>query len=304
MPIRDGRPAASLKYGDFRRAPAEYYGNPRNRAASSATASARRVADCLLAPNSSTLSLMPQPTFTLPSPQTGTEYAVYVLQAAESDHGPVPAVLFMDGDDQFDAATEAYRVALARGEVAPLLLVGVGYGATYTSPLNRRVRDYTPTAMPTEHGSGAAEDFHVFLTTTLWRELSERYAVRADLRGIAGHSLGSLFVIHALLKRKPFFHRFLASAPSLWWDDRSILCAAEKLQRTGVALPARLFLSCGTDDTVSTTTDLEQFEDQLNANPFPELEVVSQRFRGRNHYNVLPDAFGAGLRALFPPEER
>ncbi len=117
---------------------------------------------------------------------------------------------------------------------------------------------------------------------------------------IAGHSLGSLLVVHALLQRKPFFNRLLASAPSLWWNDRAALCHAQTLQRTGVALPAKLFLSVGEEDSASMTGDLTLFEDQLAALPFPQLEVISLRHPHFNHFNVLPEAFRAGLAALFP----
>lgn len=240
-------------------------------------------------------------TFFLPSPQTGTTYHIHLapLDGRDSPDAPRPAVLFLDGDDQFAAATEAYRSGRAAGELPPLLLAGVGYGASYTKPANKRVRDYTPTTLATEEGSGGADRFVAFLTDTLWPELARRYPLRDDVRGLAGHSLGSLLVVHALLQRKPFFNRLLASAPSLWWDHRAILCAAQNLQRTGAALPARLFLSVGEDDTPSMTGDLELFEDQLAALPFPGLEIVSRRFPQRDHYNVLPDAFGAGLRVLF-----
>ena len=114
-----------------------------------------------------------------------------------------------------------------------------------------------------------------------------------------GIAIGSLLAVHALFQRSPFFNRVLASAPSLWWDNRAALCAAQNLQRTGVALPARLFLSVGEEDTPSMTGDLELLEQQLAALPFPQLEVVSRRFAGRDHYNVLPEAFRAGLAALF-----
>lgn len=240
---------------------------------------------------------MPRPTFTLPDPHTGTEYHLFV--AAPRTDKPVPAVLFMDGDNQFEAAVKAYRAARRAHAVPTLLLVGVGYGAGYTKPGNRRVRDYTPTRMATEEGSGGADTFLAFLGQTLWPELGRRYAVRDDVRGLAGHSLGSLLVVYALLQRPLFFNRLLASAPSLWWDDRSVLCAADQFQRTGAAVPARLFLSVGENDTASMTTDLEQFERQLAAAPIPQLEVIAERFPGRDHYNVLEPAFRAGLEALF-----
>jgi predicted alpha/beta superfamily hydrolase len=238
------------------------------------------------------------PTFTLPDSVTQTLYRLYV-EGTTRGEGPVPAILFMDGDDQFSAAREAYHAAREAGTVPPLLLVGVGYGASYTKPGNFRVRDYTPTALATEHASGGADPFLGWVTTILWPELKRRYAVRDDVRGLAGHSLGSLLVVHALMQRQPFFNRLLASAPALWWDDRTVLCAADRLQRTGAALPARLFLCVGENDTASMTSDLDQFETQLAARPFPKLEVISRRFPERDHYNVLPVAFRAGLEALF-----
>lgn len=239
------------------------------------------------------------PAFMLHAPQTGTEYAIFLETPPSGEPGPHPAVLFMDGDDQFRFAVDAYRALRAANRLPPLVLAGVGYGASYMKPANKRLRDYTPTAMATEQGSGGADAFVAFLTDTLWPELARRYPLRDDARGLAGHSLGSLAVLHALFQRKPFFNRFLASAPSLWWDNRALLCAAQNLQRTGVTLPAKVFLCVGEDDTPSMTGDLDLLEQQLAALPFPGLEVVARRFSQRDHYSVLPDAFGEGLVSLF-----
>jgi predicted alpha/beta superfamily hydrolase len=239
----------------------------------------------------------PRPGFVLSSPQTGTDYPIYLDVPAEQP-GPWPAVVFLDGDDQFRFAAQAAHQATAAGDIPPTLLVGVGYGASYTKPGNRRVRDYTPTAVATEEGSGGAEPFLRFLTDTLWPELTRRHPVREEVRGLAGHSLGALLVLHALFRRNPFFNRCLASAPSLWWDNRALMCGVQNLQATGIALPARLFLGVGEKDSASTLADLDQFETQLTTLPFPHLAVVSHSFPARDHYNVLPDSFGAGLKAL------
>ncbi len=245
------------------------------------------------------MSSVAPPAFTLASRETGTVYSIFLETPPAPEAGPQVAVLFLDGDDQFKFAVAAYRHARAAGEVPPLVLAGVGYGASYRSPANKRLRDYTATAMATEAGSGGADAFLKFLTDTLWPELARRTPLRDDVRGIAGHSLGSLAAMHAGFQHRPFFNRVLASAPSLWWDNRAPLCAAQNLQRTGVALPAKLFLSVGENDTPSMTGDLTLLEDQLVARPFPKLEVISRRFPQRDHYNVLPDAFGVGLVALF-----
>jgi predicted alpha/beta superfamily hydrolase len=241
-----------------------------------------------------------KPNFVLHSPQTGTDYSIQVAAPDPArEPGPWPAIAFMDGDDQFKYAVAAYQAARAADEVPPLLLVGVGYGASYTKPGNRRLRDYTPTAMATEPESGGADAFVSFLADTLWPELARRHPLRDDRRGLAGHSLGSLLVLHALFQRAPRFNRFLASAPSLWWDERSLLRLAAARRDSTAKLPARLFLGVGMEDTPSMTGDLARFETQLAARPFTALEIVGRHFAGRDHYNVLPESFRAGLGALF-----
>jgi hypothetical protein len=243
------------------------------------------------------------PAFTINSPQTGTEYRIFVESPDPvRDPGPWPAAAFMDGDDLFHFGVDGYSQARAAGEVPPILLLGIGYGEGFGKPGNRRLRDYTATAMATEKGSGGAEAFHRFLTDTLWPELERRYPLRADARGLAGHSLGSLLVLHGLFRPRPFFTHFLAGAPSIWWDGRSILSQVARLRERQEVLPARLYLGVGAEDTPSMTGDLALLERQLKDHPFTGLEIISERFPGRNHYDVLPGEFRRGLRELFGRE--
>jgi predicted alpha/beta superfamily hydrolase len=239
-----------------------------------------------------------KPTFKLSSPETGTDYFLYVEEPTDSP-GPCPVVLFMDGDDQFAAGVAAYKEAFGLGMVAPLLLVGVGYGASYAKAANKRGRDYTPTAHGDEPTSGGAAPFLKFVTGTLWNELSQRYSTDPRQRGIAGHSLGSLFVLYAMLQEPLFFTHYLASAPSIWWDNRSILKIAAHRYANESALPAKLFLSVGEKDSESMTGDLSLLEQQLTGNPFKGLDVATRLFARRTHFNVLPQAFEAGLSFLF-----
>ena len=240
------------------------------------------------------------PAFTLASPQTGTTYPLYVESPDPlKDPGPWPVVFFTDGDDQFSAAVDAYRNLRAKAAVPPLLLIGVGYGASYTKPGNRRVRDYTPTPIATEADSGKAASFISFLNTTLWEEIERRYPVTSENRGIAGHSLGSLLGIVAAFDGSNHFTRILASAPSLWWDDRSVFNQVSALHARKPQVRARLYLSVGLEDSYSMTGDLALFETLLREKPFFGLEVVSRRFEGRNHYDVIGEAFADGLAVLY-----
>lgn len=243
-----------------------------------------------------------KPAFTLRCAENKTEYWIYVHggeSSAPASSTPLPAVLFMDGDDQFTPAVDAYTKLRSANSVRPLLLVGVGYGASYTKPANRRGRDYTPVAHSDEPTSGGADVFLKFLTATLWPELERRYSVDHALRGIAGHSLGSLLVLYALFQPQPFFSHHLASAPSIWWADRDILRHIERLRDRQTTLPAELLLGVGENDTESMTQDFASLRNQLSTRPFAQLQIASKTFPQRDHYNVLPDAFGFGLNVMF-----
>jgi predicted alpha/beta superfamily hydrolase len=204
----------------------------------------------------------------------------------------------MDGDFLFESAAQAARSLTAAGRIPPVLVVGVGYGAGFGEPGNLRGRDYTPTASSDEPGSGGADRFLDYLSGTLWPDLARRYPLRETGRTLAGHSLGSLLVLHALFQENPFFDLALAGAPSIWWDDRSILKLISTLRDRQAALRGSLYLGVGGSDTPSMLADIGLLERQLKARPFEGLRVDSERFPEHDHYDVAPHIMAAGLASL------
>ncbi|MBC8009998.1 MAG: alpha/beta hydrolase [Burkholderiales bacterium] len=250
------------------------------------------------------------PAFRLPS--LGTDYALYVeppppapltgRSSVAAPAPPWPVVLCLDGDDQFDALRAARADLASERALPPLLLVGIGYGASYQEPANRRGRDYTPVPIEGAPEGGGADAFLDFLVTRLWPELERRYPIDNYTRAVAGHSLGALFALHALFKPAPFFNRVLASAPSIWWGERALLRSVAELRAKQGALPARVFLGVGERDSRSMIEDLDLLEARLDAEPFAGLEIPRARFPRKNHFNSLAPGFRAGLAALFAPE--
>ncbi len=240
-----------------------------------------------------------RPAFTSHSEETGTDYVIYI-DAPESKgaRGPFPAVLVMDGDYLFDATAGAARSLAAAGRIPPTVVVGVGYGSGFGKPGNFRGRDYTPTASPDEPGSGGADRFLAYLSGSLWPELARSLPLRETGRVMAGHSLGSLLVLHALFQERPFFDLALASAPSIWWDNRSLLGLASGLRDRQAALKGRLYMGVGEEDTPSMLGDLALLEQGLKGRPFEGLHVAVERFPGHDHYDVVPHTMAAGLTAL------
>jgi predicted alpha/beta superfamily hydrolase len=240
-----------------------------------------------------------KPAFVSHSRETGTDYSIYVAAPDSSKHrGPWPAVLLMDGDFLFDPAVKAYRALAAAGKAAPAVVVGVGYGSGFGQPGNFRGRDYTPTASTDEPSSGGADRFLDYLCGSLWPELALRHPLRETGRIIAGHSLGSLVVLHALFQKRPFFDFALAGAPSIWWDNRSILGLISRLRDHQSRLPGRLYLGVGSDETPSMIGDVALLQEQLKERPFSGLDVKEETFPGRNHYDSAPEIMTGGLSFL------
>ncbi len=242
--------------------------------------------------------------FTSKSAALKTDYVIYThTPDPETEPGPWPAVVFLDGDYVFDEAVKACAALREAGKIPPVAIVAIGYGKGFGSPLNHRGRDYTQTCVAEmEPSSGGAEGFLDYLTGTLWPELEQRYPLDRAKSVLAGHSLGGLFALYALFQPKPFFGRVLAGAPSIWWADRSLLAMIAKLRDEQSTLQAEVFLGAGADETESMIGDLDLLRKQLAARPFDGLTVTEEVFPGRDHYNVTPDLFRAGLTALLGPK--
>jgi uncharacterized protein len=239
-----------------------------------------------------------KPAFISSAPDLGTDYHIYVDVPKGAPSQPLAAVLLMDGDFFFDTAAAVSRELQKEGRIPPTAVIGVGYGASFGKPGNYRGRDYTPTAAAEEPLSGGADRFLGYLTGTLWPDLSKRYSLRQHGRAIAGHSLGSLLVLRALFQPKPFFDLALASAPSIWWDNRSILGLIAQLRKRHARLKAKLYLGVGEGDSPSMLGDLGMLEKQLKDHPFTGLSTTSCQFAGRDHYDAPPDTVRSGLADL------
>lgn len=181
----------------------------------------------------------------------GQRYRIFVSVPA----GPAPAngypVLYvLDGNAAFPVAAFLARGQAGRskvtGHVAPLV-VGIGYPGDEDFDVAARKRDYTvgghpATAAPTE---GGADVFLDFIEQQLKPMIAARHPVDSRRQALFGHSFGGLLVVHALLMRPDSFTTFLASSPSIWWDDKSVLKSFDALTARAPAALPRVQISVG-----------------------------------------------------------
>ena len=200
--------------------------------------------------------------FDLASHASGRVYRIFVYRA----DGPVPPggwplLVLTDGNGTFapGAGAAALNALAGRG----VLVVGVGYptddvpaqfqlrNRDLTSPTPLDAIERPPGAPPPKADEwGGSEQFYHFLTDELRPALAARYPVDATRQTLYGHSLGGLFTLGVLFRHPEAFQRYVASSPSIWWNDRVLLRGeagfAARVRARAVA--PRVWLSVGGEE--------------------------------------------------------
>ena len=148
-------------------------------------------------------------TLALKSTVLGEERVVLVRTPPgyETNKQKYPVLYMTDGDGHMGHTAATIEFLTQNGRISDLIVVGV----TNTD----RTRDLTPTKSATKNPagqlqwptSGGADNFLKFFETELIPAIEKDYRVQ-PYRIFAGHSLGGLFAIHAMVS-KPGSVQFL-----------------------------------------------------------------------------------------------
>ena len=188
----------------------------------------------LAAPAPAPVPLFGASQFDLASKISGRTYRVFVYKPlTPAPPSGYPAIFVTDGNGMFPLAAAQMAIMALGGKGA--VVVGIGYPTDdYMRPMTLRYRDLTPitadkTLFPTQpplaeaDQGGGSELFYRFITQELRPAVSASYPLDAHHQTLYGHSLGGLFVLGVMFKHPDSFNSYVASSPSIWWDNRSVL---------------------------------------------------------------------------------
>ena len=235
-----------------------------------------------------------------------------------------PVLYVLDGDTYFGTFAMAARLRTIGQELEPAVVVGIGYPDAQDDmrvALVRRDFDLTPTAgtaadtahTPARAGraptyAGAEQFLNVILT-----EVEPRVAAAVPVDPVRsmlfGHSLGGLFVLHALFTHPDAFQTWLALSPSIWWDGRVVLKdeAAFAGQVTAGKVAPRIFIGVGAreqlkPDDFNMVANASALADRLSGlKGAPGYVVAAKVFEGQTHLSVPFTAADALLEFALPP---
>ena len=220
----------------------------------------------------------------------------YGLEAAKEKRYPV--LYLLDGLAYFEVTTGiahhlgSWNAAVQR--IPDLIVVAIQN--------TKRPRDMTPSHMaegPYSSGSGGAAVFRSFIESELMPAVDKQFRASGE-RILVGHSLAGLFVLDTFLERPNLFVAYIASDPSLWWDDN--LLARKLLARRGTSprTPGRLFIAqANTPDSTLGEHDAHKagitaFRAALEAAKLP-VEHSYRYFEDETHLSVPLQAVYRGL---------
>ncbi|KTS77640.1 esterase [Pseudomonas oryzihabitans] len=217
-------------------------------------------------------------------------YQVWIARpAAPAPAAGYPVLYLLDGNAALGGLNAELLDELARRPQPPVL-VAVGYAGGKRIYGPGRVLDYTA-SQPTserfrEMPTGGADVFLAWLLDRLEPAVAQQVPLDRDRRALWGHSLGGLFVLHALLTRPDAFARGYAVSPSLWWSPDALPQDDQALAQRLQGHPAELILLQG-----GAEHDLPaQFQSAVPADATPRLAERLARIPGLTvHFTTLPD---------------
>lgn len=229
-----------------------------------------------------------------PRAANGVEYVLYVHVPKACRAGGCEALYLMDGAAWLPTFADIVEARTRRGEMAPIVLVGVGYRDIIHTRA-RRKRDFTPAFGRTPGETGGADAYLDVLRDELVPYAELHLPIARDRRGFAGHSYAGLFGAYVLAREPALFDRYLIMSPALWFDNEKIYAEAF----AGAVRETDVFLAADTPRGASSgmANDVARLHSLLVQAPNVRASLVLQE--GETHNSMVAPAARAGLVALF-----
>lgn len=160
-----------------------------------------------------------------------------------------PVLFILDGRTALEALNRAYIDGAPPAKIATVF---IDYEADQPNSGGFRAWDYLPgprpgaAPQPGEEQGGGADAFLTFLDTEIMPLTKREIPVDTSRLGLYGHSYSGLFVLHALFTRSELFHTYIATSPSIWWQNRAVVSEAmDYAKQPAVPAGRKLFVLVG-----------------------------------------------------------
>lgn len=238
-------------------------------------------------------------TLTIKSTVLGEDRRILVRTPGgyETNKVAYPVMYMTDGDAHMTHTSGSIDFLARNGRMSEAIIVGI--------PNTDRTRDLSPskpsntgaTGAPQSPTAGGANNFLKFIETELIPEIEKRYRV-TPYRILAGHSLGGLFAVHAMVSKPDLFNSYLAVSPALQWDNQLVVKRAEDFFKDRREFNATLFMTIG-NEPGPLDDAFHQFKQVLAKNQAKGFVWEAQEMPDEDHGTVVLRSHYFGLRKVY-----
>jgi hypothetical protein len=215
----------------------------------------------------------------------------------ETNKVSYPVLYMTDCDAHMGHTASTVEFLTQNGRISDLIVVGV----TNTD----RTRDLTPAKSSAKNAagelqfptSGGADNFLKFFETELIPEIEKKYRVQ-PYRIFAGHSLGGLFAIHAMITKPGLFNSYIAVSPSLQWENNDEMKRVETFLKNQKESKVTLFASIG-NEPGPIGDAFDRLKDMLAKSNIKGFEWQAERMADEDHGSVVLRSHYFGLRKVY-----
>lgn len=200
-------------------------------------------------------------------------------------------------DEDFPHLANTLNALMARGVVAPVILVGIKNTV--------RRRDLTgPTDVASDREVapvvGGSAAFRRFIREELMPAIEARYRVTSR-RSIIGESLAGWFIMETFFLEPQLFDGYIAISPSLWWNDHELIRHAPERLATWGNRQATLYFTTANEEDIGPYTD--ELAKLLGAQPPRGLRWTYDPRKTEEHHTIFRATKEAGFTAVLaaPP---
>lgn len=216
----------------------------------------------------------------------GRTYTIFVVRPPKPPPpGGFPALVVLDANTNFATAANSAWSRSAYADIAPVVVVGIGYPSGDAQQFNaRRSFDFT-SAAASKSGSpylagqatGGAEAFRENVVAAVLKTVERDEHVNARCSVLFGHSLAGLFVVDTLMQRPDMFEGYFAVSPSLYVNGPEVFDKERWIRSLAqLSHPVRVRLEVGEREAKISERQLEAFPEYRTA---PDARMVSNLVR-------------------------
>jgi uncharacterized protein len=216
-----------------------------------------------------------------------------------------PVLYVLDGDNAFGITKGITDLLMIGKEIKEIIIVGISYGQGLSEWWNKRARDYTHCndTIVTKgrfKNTGGADNFLEFMQNELFPEVNKNYRTIRDSSFICGSSFGGMLCTYVLFKKPEMFRGYIIAAPTLVWNNRSLLKLEIEYSGNHKELKKTVFIADGTHgDPVWTDNPTDVFISNVKNHNYNGLVFIPQYFEEETHISVFPAALTSGLKTMF-----